>query len=139
MASMRFCRRSSAVHVLANELRSVGMIGMIFLFIGTTKAAGPYDGTWRGASIGSYGFGCSTTTAASFMVQGDQVMGKDEISPGSFMPAGQFPIRGSVAADGSVKGDVGDWSLRGKFSGDSFDGDYEFGQCTMIMRLKRAR
>jgi hypothetical protein len=111
---------------------------MIFVLIGTTKAAGPYDGTWRGASIGSYGFGCSTRTVASVLVQGDQVTGEDVISPGSFMPAGRFPIRGGVAADGSVKGDVGDWSLRGKFSSDSFDGDYEFGQCTMIMRLKRA-
>ena len=75
---------------------------------------------------------------ASFIVQGDQLTGEDTISPGSFMPAGKYPIHASIAGDGSVKGAVGDWSLRGKFSDGSFDGDYEFGPCTMLMKLKRA-
>ncbi len=136
---MRFHRAFYGVQARARGLLLAAAIGAALLPFAASNAAGAFDGTWRGASSGSYGFGCSTTTVASLIVRGDQVTGEDVISPGSFMPAGRFPIRGSVAADGSVKGDVGDWSLRGRFSGDSFDGDYEFGQCTMIMRLQRVR
>src|SRR5690242_12631020 len=120
----RFHTAIFGVHDLACAFFLAAAISVTLLPFATSKAAGPFDGTWRGASIGSYGFGCSTTTVTSFIVRGDEVTGEEVISPGSFMPAGRFPIRGGVAADGSVKGDVGDWSLRGRFSGDSFDGDY---------------
>jgi hypothetical protein len=109
------------------------------LTTGVAAAMGAFDGNWQGASVGSYGAGCSTRTVASLVVRADQVSGEDTISRGSFMPAGTFSIRGTVAADGTAKGSVGDWSLRGKFTGDSFEGDYEFGQCTMIMRLQRVK
>lgn len=130
--------QEQALRKCALTIGIAASIGAVLLWVGTSYAAGPHDGLWRGASVGSYGPGCGTTTAASFTVQGDQLMGEDVISPGSFMPAGKYPIHASIAGDGSVKGDVGDWSLRGKFSGDSFDGDYEFGPCTMLMKLKRA-
>jgi hypothetical protein len=110
-------------------------ISAVVLSVGGSNAAGPDDGTWRGASVGSFGPGCATTTATSFVVQGDRLTGEDVISPGSFMPAGRFPLHASITGDGNVRGSVGDWSLRGKLSGDSFEGDYEFGPCTMIMRL----
>ena len=128
-------RRSRCIRALAVLASALAWL----LLGGAAAAAGAFDGSWQGISVGSYGAGCSTRTVASFAVQADQVSGEDAISPGSFMPAGKFPIRSSVAADGTVKGSVGDWSLRGKFTGDSFEGDYEFGQCTMIMRLRRVQ
>lgn len=103
------------------------------------NAAGGYDGRWRGASTVRWGVGCSITTSTTFVVRGTQVEGAETIPPESFLPAGQFAIRGIIAADGAFKGDIGEWPLRGKFAGDSFTGDYEFGQCTMIMRLRRAQ
>lgn len=44
---------------------------------------------------------------------------------------------GTIAGDGAFTGKVGDGDARGKFSGDAFEGDYEFGACTMLMRLTR--
>ena len=105
----------------------------------TAVAAGPYDGSWRGASTGTLGGGCSVTTVAGLTVEGGRATGEDVIPDGSFMPAGRFAISGTVAADGAFAGRVGDWDASGKFSGNSFTGDYEFGACTMIMRLRRAR
>lgn len=102
-------------------------------------AAGPYDGNWQGSSKGSMGGGCATSSAAAFAVQGDQVTGEDVLSEGSFMPAGRFPIRGTVAGDGTFTGTVDGWAAKGKFSGTAFDGDYEFGPCTMLMHLVRTR
>jgi hypothetical protein len=131
--SHRRHRIAAAADVLASAS------ALASLLIAVAAAAGAFDGNWQGVSVGSYGPGCSTRTAASFAVRADQVSGEDLISPGSFMPAGSFPVSGTIAADGTLKGSVGDWSLRGKFSGDSFEGDYEFGQCTMIMRLQRVK
>ncbi len=37
-------------------------------------AAGPHDGTWQGASIGSFGPNCATEAALA--VQGDRVRGR---------------------------------------------------------------
>ena len=111
----------------------------LVLAAGATDAADSHDGTWRGASTVRWGVGCSVTTATTFVVRGAQVEGDEVIPPDSFLPAGKFAIRGSIAADGAFKGDIGDWPLRGKFAGDSFEGDYEFGQCTMIMRLRRVQ
>jgi hypothetical protein len=101
-------------------------------------AAGSYDGSWRGASTGTLGAGCTVATVASLRVEGGRATGEDVIPDGSFMPAGRFAIEGAVAADGSFSGRVGDWDARGKFSGDAFSGDYEFGPCTMVMQLRRA-
>lgn len=102
-------------------------------------AAGPYDGIWRGASIGSLGAGCTVTTSATLTVEDGRVSGEDVIPAGSFMPAGGFAIRGTVAPDGTFTGVVGDWDARGKFSPDAFSGDYEFGPCTMLMHLNRPK
>jgi hypothetical protein len=102
-------------------------------------AAGPYDGSWRGASIGSFGPGCGVTTAASLAVNGGKVTGEDVIPEAGFMPAGRFAITGSIAADGVFAGRVGDWQARGRFAGDAFSGDYEFGPCTMLMHLGRVK
>jgi hypothetical protein len=109
------------------------------LSAGAAYAADSYDGTWRGASTMRWGVGCSITTSTSFVVRGSQVEGEEAIPPASFLPTGKFPIRGTIFADGGFKGGIGDWPLGGKFIGDSFEGDYEFGQCTMIMRLQRVR
>ena len=103
------------------------------------SAADSYDGMWRGASTMKYGVGCSITTSTTLVVHGAQVEGEEAIPPDSFLPAGKLPIRGTVAADGAFRGDIGEWPLRGKFAGDSFEGDYEFGPCTMIMRLRRTQ
>jgi hypothetical protein len=107
--------------------------------IDAASAAGPYEGSWRGASIATSGPGCSTTTTAAVTVQGDRVAGEDIIVPGSAMPPGRHAIQGNVASDGSFTGTVGDWDARGTFGSDSFSGDYEFGFCTMTMRLSRVR
>jgi hypothetical protein len=109
------------------------------LATGATNAADSYDGTWHGASTMRWGVGCSVTTSTTFVVRGGQVDGEESIPHDSFLPPGKFVIRGTIAADGAFRGDIGDWPLRGKFAGDSFEGDYEFGQCTMIMRLRRAQ
>jgi hypothetical protein len=111
----------------------------VVLVAAATNAADSYDGTWRGASTVRWGAGCSITTSTTIVVHGGQAEGEEAVPPASFLPAGKFPIHGAIAADGSFKGDVGDWPLRGKFTGDSFEGDYEFGQCTMIMRLRRTQ
>jgi hypothetical protein len=104
---------------------------------GAANGADSYDGTWRGATTVRWGVGCTITTSTTFVVRGAQVEGEEAIPRDSFLPAGKFPIRGTIATDGAFKGDVGDWPLHGRFAGDSFEGDYEFGQCTMVMRLKR--
>jgi hypothetical protein len=102
-------------------------------------AAGSYEGTWQGSSKGTLGPGCGTTTAATMVVQGDRVVGEDAISAGSAMPTGRFAIRGNVSTDGAFSGNVGEWGAKGKFAGDTFDGDYEFGSCTMLMHLTRIK
>jgi hypothetical protein len=112
---------------------------VLVLSAGAVHAAGSYDGTWSGASTMRWGVGCSITTSTSVVVRGSQVEGEEAIPPASFLPAGKFPIRGTIIADGGFRGEIGDWPLRGKFTGASFEGDYEFGQCTMIMRLQRVR
>jgi hypothetical protein len=118
--------------------RNLGRAALALALSATVaNAADSYDGRWRGASTIRWGVGCSITTSTTFVVRGTQVEGEEAIPPDSFLPAGQFAIRGTIAADGTFKGDIGEWPIRGKFAGDSFEGDYEFGQCTMIMRLKR--
>jgi len=101
-------------------------------------AAEPPDGVWQGGSTGTFGAGCYIRTTARFAVREHEATGEDVIPEGSAMPAGRFAIRGMVAGDGGFAGSVGAWPLKGRFSGDSFEGDYEFGGCTMIMRLRRA-
>ena len=115
------------------------VVWALALSIAAANAADIHDGMWRGASRVRWGVGCSITTSTTLVVRGAQVEGEEVIPPDSFLPAGKFPIRGTIATDGAFRGDVGDWPLRGKFAGDSFEGDYEFGQCTMIMRLRRAQ
>jgi hypothetical protein len=107
--------------------------------VDAAAAAGPYEGTWRGSSTATSGPGCSTTTTAAVVVQGDRVTGEDIIVADSAMPPGRHAIQGTVASDGAFTGTVGDWDARGQFSGDAFSGDYEFGFCTMTMRLSRVR
>jgi hypothetical protein len=109
------------------------------LSAGAANAADSYDGTWRGASTMKWGVGCSITTSTTLAVRGVQVEGEETIPPASFLPPGKFPIHGTITADGAFKGEIGDWPLRGKFTSDAFEGDYEFGQCTMIMRLQRVK
>jgi hypothetical protein len=109
------------------------------LQFGTACAAGPYEGTWQGSSKGAHGPGCGTATAATMVIQGDRVVGEDAISAGSAMPAGRFAIQGNISRDGAFSGKVGEWGARGKFSDDAFDGDYEFGACTMLMHLNRIK
>jgi hypothetical protein len=121
------------------RLSLAGAVVAAALLPAAAGAAGPYEGHWQGASNGSMGAGCGTMTAAALAVQGDRVTGEDVISEGSVMPAGRFPIRGTIAEDGAFAGTVGAWDAKGKFSGDVFEGDYEFGSCTMLMRLTRAR
>lgn len=53
------------------------------------------------------------------------------------MPAGRYPIRGTLSADGAFAGTVGDWDAKGGFGAGGFEGDYEFGSCTMLMHLTR--
>jgi hypothetical protein len=126
---------------MSERLRGNFATGVLALALsaGTANAADSYDGTWRGASTMKWGVGCSITTSTSFVARGAQVEGEEAIPPASFLPPGKFPIRGTITADSAFKGEIGDWPLRGKFTDDSFEGDYEFGQCTMIMRLQRVR
>ena len=122
---------------MSGRLRGNFATVALALSIAAASAAGSYDGTWRGATTVRWGVGCSIMTSTTLVVRGAQVEGEETIPPDSFLPAGKFPIRGTIGADGAFEGDIGEWPLRGKFAGDSFEGDYEFGQCTMIMRLKR--
>jgi len=78
------------------------------LSAGAANAADNYDGPWRGASTVRWGVGCSITTSTTFVIRDAQVDGEEAIPPGSFLPAGRLPIRGTISADGAFKGDVGD-------------------------------
>ena len=112
---------------LSQNLAYATLAIALALFADAASAAGSYDGTWRGAST-------------MVVVRGAQIDGTETIPPDSFLPAGEHPIRGAISADGGAfQGSVGDWPFRGKFAGDSFEGDYEFGQCTMVMRLQRVK
>jgi hypothetical protein len=122
---------------LRGNFAAVALVALA-LSAGAANAADSYDGTWRGASTMRWGVGCSITTSTTLAVRDAQVEGEETIPPASFLPPGKFSIRGTIAADGAFKGEIGDWPLRGKFTADSFEGNYEFGQCTMIMRLQRA-
>ena len=122
---------------MSGRLRGNFATVALALSIAAASAAGSYDGTWHGATTVRWGVGCSIMTSTTLVVRGAQVEGEETIPPDSFLPAGKFPIRGTIGADGAFEGDIGEWPLRGKFAGDSFEGGYEFGQCTMIMRLKR--
>ncbi|HXZ02815.1 MAG TPA: hypothetical protein VEI03_22690 [Stellaceae bacterium] len=142
MAQLSMSRPARAVRraqdALARRARNAAIIAAALPLL-AAGATGPYDGTWQGASQGSMGAGCDTRTAAAFAVDGERVTGEEVIAEGSAMPAGRFPIDGTVAADGAFRGTVGRWDARGRFGGDAFDGDYEFGACTMLMRLTRIR
>jgi hypothetical protein len=125
---------------LSQNLAYATLAIALALFADAASAAGSYDGTWRGASTMRYGVGCAITTSTMVVVRGAQIDGTETIPPDSFLPAGEHPIRGAISADGGAfQGSVGDWPFRGKFAGDSFEGDYEFGQCTMVMRLQRVK
>jgi hypothetical protein len=120
-------------------MRWTVLVVAALLQVGVASAAGPYDGTWRGGATDRNGAGCSTKTTAALVVDGDRIAGDDTVPPASFLPTGKFAIAGTIAGDGTVKASVGDWPLSGKFAGDSFEGYYVFGPCTMIMRLTRAK
>ena len=100
---------------------TLGTATMLFL-AANAWAGGPFDGTWTGTATKGSGSGCHPGRAEVTIADG-KVTGTMERRSG---PAG---IHGTVSADGTLDGRIGNASFAGKFSGDSFEGTYHSTDC----------
>jgi hypothetical protein len=92
---------------------------------------GPFDGQWTGSATSTVRrCGAAKITAT---VEGAVVIGKAQF------PDDASDIRGTVREDGTFGATIGWQPLKGKFSGDEFDGAFKNGECEWQMLLKRAR
>jgi len=87
------------------------------------NAAGPFDGNYTGGSPGTGGrLGCPATIATVTIADG-------KITGNYKSESYTFPIRGTVAPDGTVTGKWSVYPLTGKFSGGHFAGEYSSKEC----------
>ncbi len=116
---------------------AIGAAALILLATTMTAvAAGPFDGSWQGTG-GADGVGCHdqdfTMTVANGAVDG--VLARQRTS-------NQFPIKGTVSADGGFSGQIiggsGTLPIRGRFTADGFTGGYKYKDCEYHITLKKA-
>ena len=91
---------------------------------------GPFDGQWTGSAT-SAARRCGTAKVTA-TVEGAVVIGQARF------PDDASEIRGTVRDDGTFGATIGWQPLKGKFSGDDFDGAFKNGDCEWKMLLKRA-
>ncbi len=95
-------------------------------------AGGAFDGTWTGGA--KRGTGTCHETQATVSIAGGRVTGTMLRHSGSVQP-----VTGSIAADGSFDGKVGDAHLTGKFDGSAFSGSYNSSDCgSRVFTLNRS-
>jgi hypothetical protein len=92
--------------------------------------AGPFDGQWSGSATSTVRRCQAAKVTAT--VEGTIVMGQAQF------PDDASNIRGTVRDDGTFGATIGWQPLKGKFSGDEFDGTFKNGDCEWKMLLKRA-
>jgi hypothetical protein len=91
---------------------------------------GPYDGEWKGQAT-SVGERCKRAVV-NFTVKGHVVLGQ-------VMFDGDTPnINGAVNESGGVGATIGFEFLKGRFSGDDFDGTFKFSDCQWEAVLRRS-
>jgi hypothetical protein len=104
------------------------LTGVIFATMSASLAfaAGPFDGQWKGGSPAggrtSSGRSCPSSIA-TVTITDSAISGNYQISTYT------FPIKGKVAADGSVSGYWSAYPMKGKFAGSHFDGTYQSKEC----------
>ncbi len=99
------------------------LVVLVCLESGLARAAGPFDGQWKGTGFASK---CRTPNAYAIDIVDNKVTG------GSKVGIYQFPITGEVAKDGtftSQAAPAGGSPLTGKFENDTFKGEQEGATC----------
>lgn len=115
---------------------AVALVAFLVLAVGAARAAGPFDGDWKGSGSAD-GIGCHdndfTLTVTNGTVTG--VLARQRTS-------NTFPIQGTVAADGAfagrIIGETGTLPMRGKFTGTSFAGGFHFKDCDYHITMQKA-
>jgi hypothetical protein len=110
---------------------AVALLLLLFPFShGDAASPGPYDGEWNGQAT-SAGGRCKRAVV-NLTVEGRVVLGQAKFD-------GDTPsINGSVSENGAVGATIGFQFLKGKFSGDEFEGTFNFSDCQWETVLKRA-
>ena len=107
---------------MLNIIRSLSAVAA--LTIAASAWAGTFEGTWNGIVERGSGGGSCKEMQANVTVTGNQVAGSVHHGSG-----GVADISGTIADDGSFDGRAGTAHVKGKFSGDKFDGVYKSGEC----------
>jgi hypothetical protein len=97
--------------------------------LSSAKAAGLYDGEWKGAArpIG----GRCKQASVDLTVEGQVVQGQAKIGDET------SSINGSVSESGAVGATIGFQFLKGRFNGDGFTGAFQIQDCQWEAVLKR--
>jgi hypothetical protein len=93
--------------------------------------AGQFDGKWAGSATSTVRR-CDPAKA-TVTVEGTMVLGQARF------PNEASNIAGTVRVDGSFGATIGWQPLKGKFSGDVFDGTFKNGDCEWEMHLQRVQ
>jgi hypothetical protein len=105
---------------------AIGFALGTMLLAGSTLAAGPFDGTWKGsvpATGSGRGASCPEGTLTATITDG-KMTGIHQASRYT------FNFKGTVQADGTlVQGFMSSYPLTGKLTGNDFVGNYQSKEC----------
>jgi hypothetical protein len=119
-----------------NRPRIVAAAAFLLLLSQFNKAdaagdTGPYDGEWTGTAT-STGDRCKPAFV-KLTVEGQVVLGQARFERDA------PNINGTVGADGTFGATIGFQPLRGRFSGDQFEGTFKTSDCEWKALLRRTR
>jgi hypothetical protein len=104
---------------------------LILFQLNSANAAGPYDGDWKGTATSTEDR-CKHGAVVNFTVEGQIVLGQAKFEGDA------SSINGTVDANsGAVGATVGFQFLKGRFTGDEFEGTFRFADCQWEANLKR--
>jgi hypothetical protein len=117
---------------MTNRLIVATVAYVLLLFqLNSANAAGPYDGEWKGTATSTEDR-CKHGAVVNFTVEGQIVLGQAKFEGDA------SSINGAVDANsGAVGATVGFQFLKGRFTGDEFEGTFRFADCEWEANLKR--
>ena len=117
------------------------LIGLaLALVVLPVAAAGPFDGSWQGSVRSASASGRGEVPCAPFQGTMAMVIQNGTVTSGhAVTPKGTPPVQGTVADDGTFTGTSANYALTGKFTGDTFAGQWALGGvCSASVNMTRA-
>jgi hypothetical protein len=96
------------------------------------RAAGPYDGEWRGSAMVVKNGRCRSANV-TLTVRGNEAIGQAKFDLDA------RNIAGTVRPDGTFGGTIGFLHLMGRFTEDKFEGTFQSVDCAWIVTLRRTQ